>query len=147
MSNSKEEFSIEIFNNVLSKSLDTEELTSERLTMTQSSAAVVSTDQQSSPSSNEDLLLAYLGPKHLPYESLIPITFVYSLIFTSGIIGNFSTCLVIIKAHYMRTSTNYYLFNLGWKSLKHYFLHPFFYAFFHGKVFSSCTYSNRNHFN
>jgi hypothetical protein len=59
------------------------------------------------------LLLAYLGPKHLPYESLIPITIVYSLIFISGIIGNFSTCIVIIKAHYMRTSTNYYLFNLA----------------------------------
>jgi len=55
----------------------------------------------------------YLGPKQLPYESLIPITIVYSLIFFSGIVGNFSTCIVIYKAHYMRSSTNYYLFNLA----------------------------------
>jgi hypothetical protein len=58
-------------------------------------------------------LETYLGPVHLPYQSLIPMTVVYSLIFISGLIGNFSTCIVIYKAHYMRTSTNYYLFNLA----------------------------------
>jgi len=61
----------------------------------------------------ETYLETYLGPVHLPYQSLIPMTIVYSLIFISGIIGNFSTCIVIYKAHYMRTSTNYYLFNLA----------------------------------
>lgn len=61
----------------------------------------------------ENYILGYLGPKHLPYDSLIPITGIYSLIFICGLVGNFSTCIVIYKAHYMRTSTNYYLFNLA----------------------------------
>ncbi|OXA58656.1 Neuromedin-U receptor 1 [Folsomia candida] len=61
----------------------------------------------------EQYLVQYLGPKHLPYQSLIPISIVYGLIFICGLVGNFSTCIVIYKAHYMRTSTNYYLFNLA----------------------------------
>ncbi|ODN01361.1 Neuromedin-U receptor 2 [Orchesella cincta] len=61
----------------------------------------------------ENYLEKYLGPKHLPFSSLIPITVIYSLIFVTGIFGNLSTCLVIAKAHYMRSSTNYYLFNLA----------------------------------
>lgn len=61
----------------------------------------------------ENYLEKYLGPKHLPYSSLIPITVIYTAIFVTGIFGNLSTCLVIAKAHYMRSSTNYYLFNLA----------------------------------
>lgn len=69
--------------------------------------------QLQTPESLDEFLLEYLGPKHLPLSSLVPITLVYSLIFVTGLIGNFSTCIVIAKAHYMRTSTNYYLFNLA----------------------------------
>lgn len=67
-----------------------------------------------STSDYEDTYLEeYLGPKRLPYSSLIPITVIYTAIFVTGIFGNLSTCLVIAKAHYMRSSTNYYLFNLA----------------------------------
>lgn len=62
---------------------------------------------------DDNYLEKYLGPKHLPFSSLIPITVIYTAIFVTGIFGNLSTCLVIAKAHYMRSSTNYYLFNLA----------------------------------
>jgi len=56
----------------------------------------------------------YLGPKHLPLASLLPMSVVYSIIFFTGIIGNFSTCFVVARAQYMRTSICwYYLFNLA----------------------------------
>lgn len=40
-------------------------------------------------------------------------TVVYSIIFIVGILGNVSTCLVIIKRHYMHSATNFYLCNLA----------------------------------
>lgn len=40
-------------------------------------------------------------------------TVLYLLIFIIGILGNVSTCLVIIKRHYMHSSTNFYLCNLA----------------------------------
>ena len=45
----------------------------------------------------ENILLDTLGPKHLPYDSLIPITVVYSFIFVTGMVGNCATCIVIAK--------------------------------------------------
>ena len=37
----------------------------------------------------------------------------YGLIFLTGVVGNVSTCIVIIKNNYMHTATNYYLFSLA----------------------------------
>lgn len=54
-----------------------------------------------------------LGPRHLPYANLIPFTFVYCVIFVTGIVGNSITCLVIVRNQYMQTATNFYLFNLA----------------------------------
>lgn len=40
-------------------------------------------------------------------------TVIYSLIFVSGLVGNLSTCIVIVQNPHMHTATNYYLFNLA----------------------------------
>jgi len=60
-----------------------------------------------------EYLEQYLGPKNLPYSSLIPMTIIYVLILLTGIFGNVTTCVVIITNQYMHTATNYYLFNLA----------------------------------
>ncbi|KFM70081.1 Neuromedin-U receptor 2, partial [Stegodyphus mimosarum] len=61
----------------------------------------------------EELVRNTLGPKRLPLNWLIPLTFVYSVIFLTGIVGNVCTCLVIARNQYMQTATNCYLFNLA----------------------------------
>jgi len=58
-------------------------------------------------------LLSQLGPQHLPYNSLVPMTVVYIVIFCTGMVGNCATCIVIAKNQYMQSATNYYLFNLA----------------------------------
>lgn len=54
-----------------------------------------------------------LGPKRDPLYIVIPITFIYMLIFITGVIGNISTCIVISKNKSLKTATNYYLFSLA----------------------------------
>ncbi|CAL8081332.1 unnamed protein product [Orchesella dallaii] len=61
----------------------------------------------------ECYLKLYLGPRGLPWESLIPVTIIYFLIFVTGVFGNVTTCIVILTNQYMQTATNYYLFNLA----------------------------------
>lgn len=62
---------------------------------------------------NLTALLEYLGPKRDPLYVVIPITFIYMLIFITGVIGNISTCIVISKNKSLKTATNYYLFSLA----------------------------------
>lgn len=66
----------------------------------------------SSTDSYVDILQLY-GPKRDPLFVVIPITFVYMLIFVTGVVGNISTCIVISKNKSMHTATNYYLFSLA----------------------------------
>lgn len=74
---------------------------------------------QSSPindvqfSMTDSYILAEYGPKRDPLYIVIPITFVYMLIFVTGVVGNISTCIVISKNKSMHTATNYYLFSLA----------------------------------
>jgi len=58
-------------------------------------------------------IVMYLGSKTLPYETLIPITVIYILIFLTGVFGNVTTMVVILTNSYMHSATNYYLFNLA----------------------------------
>jgi hypothetical protein len=53
------------------------------------------------------------GPKRDPLPVVVPVTLIYTLIFTTGIVGNVSTCIVIARNKYMHTATNYYLFSLA----------------------------------
>ena len=41
------------------------------------------------------------------------ITIIYAVIYVTGVIGNVSVCVVIVTNKYMRTATNYYVFNLA----------------------------------
>ncbi len=56
----------------------------------------------------------YLGTKRsVGLPEAVVLTIVYCLIFISGVIGNFCTCIVITRNNYMHTATNYYLFSLA----------------------------------
>ena len=54
-----------------------------------------------------------LGPSHINFATLIPLTCIYSILFIIGISGNLCTCLVILGNEYMRNATNVYLLNLA----------------------------------
>lgn len=61
----------------------------------------------------ERLLTSLLGVRRKDLLSVVALTFVYSLLFLTGLIGNISTCIVVARNTYMRTVTNYYLFSLA----------------------------------
>lgn len=48
-----------------------------------------------------------------PLTIVLPITFIYAVIFIAGVLGNVITCVVIYKNKTMHTATNFYLFNLA----------------------------------
>lgn len=54
-----------------------------------------------------------MGEKRRDAVSVGFLTFVYVLIFITGISGNICTCIVIARNAYMHTATNYYLFSLA----------------------------------
>ncbi|XP_078048530.1 neuropeptides capa receptor-like [Augochlora pura] len=58
-----------------------------------------------------------LGDKFLPWRLLLPVTVVYVVILTAGVVGNLATCIVIYRQPHMQTPTNYYLFNLALSDL------------------------------
>lgn len=60
-----------------------------------------------------EYLAKVLGPKYLPLKMVIPLTIAYVTIFVTGIFGNVTTCIVIVKNPSMQTATNYYLFSLA----------------------------------
>ena len=61
----------------------------------------------------DDYLHHNFGAKQIPMFILAPITAVYVLLFVSGVVGNVSTCIVIIRIPSMHTATNCYLFSLA----------------------------------
>lgn len=87
-------------------------VTETNLTSTTNETNSIATTLFSSTDSYVDIVLLY-GPKRDPLYVVIPITFVYMLIFVTGVVGNISTCIVISKNKSMHTATNYYLFSLA----------------------------------
>lgn len=63
--------------------------------------------------SMESYLELFMGERRKDLASVLSLTIVYSILFSTGIIGNISTCIVIGKNSYMHTATNYYLFSLA----------------------------------
>ena len=61
----------------------------------------------------QQILENRLGPQRKPLLFVICMSSVYILIFICGIMGNISTCYVIIYNNCMHTTTNYYLFSLA----------------------------------
>jgi len=71
------------------------------------------TSEISTVLSDSDLLLQQLGERRQGLTTVVILTLIYSIIFITGLVGNFCTCIVIWKNTYMHTVTNYYLFNLA----------------------------------
>lgn len=61
----------------------------------------------------EMLLTSLIGARRKDLTSVAALTFVYCLLFLTGVIGNVSTCIVIARNSYMHTVTNSYLFSLA----------------------------------
>ncbi|XP_051528824.1 neuromedin-U receptor 2 isoform X1 [Myxocyprinus asiaticus] len=59
----------------------------------------------------DEVLFRLLGPRKSPF--FFPVTFMYILIFVTGVVGNLLTCTVITKDRKMRTPTNLNLFSLA----------------------------------
>ena len=53
-----------------------------------------------------------LGPSHINWSTLLPITIIYTIFLLVGVCGNLITCIVILNNEYMWTATNVYLLNL-----------------------------------
>ena len=51
--------------------------------------------------------------KRDPLYIAVPLTFLYSFLLITGIVGNVITCVVILRNKYLHTATNYYLFSLA----------------------------------
>lgn len=66
---------------------------------------------QSTIFNNDEQLLQYNSRDSL--YLIVPITFIYGVIFITGCIGNLSTCIVISRNKSMYSATNYYLFSLA----------------------------------
>lgn len=54
-----------------------------------------------------------MGPQTLSLQTAVPLTILNVIIFVTGLVGNISVCLVIVKHSNLHTVTNYYLFNLA----------------------------------
>lgn len=55
----------------------------------------------------------YLGRRTTEFHTGACLTVIYITIFATGLLGNFFTCVVILRNFYMRTITNYYLASLA----------------------------------
>ena len=66
------------------------------------------------PMKLEDYLVAVMGPKQMDdHVVLVLLTIFYLLIFVSGIVGNLSICLVIVRSRQLHSAMNYYLVSLA----------------------------------
>ena len=54
-----------------------------------------------------------LGDTGINWETLLPLTVIYSIFLVVGVCSNIGTCIVIVNNEYMRTATNVYLLNLA----------------------------------
>ncbi|KFM68662.1 hypothetical protein X975_09355, partial [Stegodyphus mimosarum] len=50
----------------------------------------------------DDFIASVLGPRRLALNWLLPLTSVYAVIFSTGLVGNACTCLVIAGNPYMQ---------------------------------------------
>ena len=61
----------------------------------------------------EEYILNTIGNSSIPWRDLLPLTVTYSVFLIVGILGNVTTCIVILRYEYMKTATNLYLLNLA----------------------------------
>ena len=59
-----------------------------------------------------------MGPKQMDdYHTLVIITLLYITVFITGVLGNLSVCLVIVRSSHLHTAMNYYLVSLAMADL------------------------------
>ena len=59
-------------------------------------------------------LLAALGPQQMDdFSLLVLVTLFYTLLFLTGVAGNLSVCLVIVRSRGLHSAMNYYLVSLA----------------------------------
>ncbi|XP_041969675.1 neuropeptides capa receptor-like isoform X1 [Aricia agestis] len=63
--------------------------------------------------SEEEMLWWLMGARRLPLKEIVPLTILLVVIFTTGVVGNVSVCVVIVRNPGLHTATNYYLFSLA----------------------------------
>lgn len=72
-----------------------------------------SQDVSVAPSNGSELLSNSSSDSRDSLYVIVPVTFFYTIIFITGVVGNISTCIVIFSNKYMHTATNFYLFSLA----------------------------------
>ncbi|KAI6230863.1 G-PROTEIN-RECEP-F1-2 domain-containing protein [Aphelenchoides fujianensis] len=60
-----------------------------------------------------EYVIKALGPRCASSSIVTPTIVIYGLILVLGVLGNISTCIVIVRNPSMRTPTNFYLFSLA----------------------------------
>ena len=66
----------------------------------------------------QEYLSHMLGPKQMDdHQTLVLITLFYVTVFVTGVLGNLSVCLVIIRSSHLHTAMNYYLVSLAMADL------------------------------
>lgn len=87
-------------------------VTAEQSNRSEDSTSVVN-NNKSAEELRRDFLEENLGPQKKQFEFVICMSAVYILILIGGILGNISTCFVIVFNTCMHNTTNYYLFSLA----------------------------------
>lgn len=61
----------------------------------------------------EEMLWLQMGSRRLPLKEIVPMSILLIVIFLTGVVGNISVCVVIVRHPGLHTATNYYLFSLA----------------------------------
>jgi hypothetical protein len=62
----------------------------------------------------QEFLLAALGPQQMDDRAvLVLVTLFYAVLFLTGLMGNLSVCLVIVRSRGLHSAMNYYLVSLA----------------------------------
>lgn len=61
----------------------------------------------------EEMLWWMMGSRRLPLREIVPLSVVLIVIFLTGVLGNISVCVLIVRHPGLHTATNYYLFSLA----------------------------------
>nr|QVK45901.1 G protein-coupled receptor [Proales similis] len=75
--------------------------------------AINSSSEQMNLNDSRSFLEMALGPRRKPLTFIVFMSTVYGLILIAGLLGNISTCFVVICNNCMHNTTNYYLFSLA----------------------------------
>ena len=89
------------------------------------------------PMELDEYLLAVMGPKQMDDKVvLVLVTIFYLLVFVSGLVGNLSVCLVIVRSRGLHCAMNYYLVSLALADITIILLGKWYFPFFSRLIMS-----------